>query len=161
MEKLTETLERYERGWIVFALAMILVFLVFIGYTLAGFAFYVPGPADRVDPKTVRTEGVFANPRVEQVGPNTYQVYMLAQAFTFLPNEVRVPKGAEVTFYVTSPDVQHGFLVEGTNINVQIIPGEVAKIRTRFEKPGVYRVICTEYCGIAHQNMLGKIIVEE
>ncbi|WP_281004375.1 hypothetical protein [Marinithermus hydrothermalis] len=37
----------------------------------------------------------------------------------------------------------------------------MAKVSTRFDRPGVYRIICTEYCGIGHQNMLGKIIVEE
>ncbi|AEB11111.1 cytochrome c oxidase subunit II [Marinithermus hydrothermalis] len=122
-KKLAKTLERYERGWIVFALTMILVFLVLTGYTVSNFASYVPDTVNRVDPRSVRLEGEFANPRVEQVGPNAYRVYMIAQAFSFVPGEVRVPKGAEVTFYVTSPDVQHGFLVENTNINVQIIPG--------------------------------------
>ena len=48
---------------------MIVVFLIFIGYTLTEFAFYVPSAAERIDPTTVRTEGsLFANPRVEKNG---------------------------------------------------------------------------------------------
>jgi len=152
--------EAYERGWMIFSLVMILVFLVFIGYTLSGYAFYVPGSAERIDPTKVRAGG-FPQPHVEEVGPGKYQAYVIGQTFTWLPNEMHFKVGDEVTFFVTSPDVQHGFYVRGTDINVQVIPGEVAKVKTRFKRPGTYLVICNEYCGIGHQNMLGKIVVEE
>lgn len=66
-----------------------------------------------------------------------------------------------MTFYITSPDVQHGFYVEGTNINPQIIPGEVTKLEYVFKKAGTYRIVCNEYCGIGHAQMFGKIVVEE
>ncbi|WP_456414771.1 cytochrome c oxidase subunit II [Oceanithermus profundus] len=161
-EKLIHAIERYERSWLLFALVMIVVFLIFIGYTLTGFAFYVPSAAERIDPTTVRNEGsLFANPRVEKTGDNVYTAYVLAQAFTFLPGEIRVPKGAKVVFYVTSPDVQHGFHIRGTNVNVQVIPGEVGKVEHTFDEPGEYLVICNEYCGLGHQDMIGKIIVED
>ncbi len=153
-------IEAYERGWTYFSLLMILVFLVFIGYTLSGYAFYVPDAARRIDPTTVRTGG-FPEPGVEEVAPGKYQVYVIGQAFTWLPSEMRFKVGDEVTFFVTSPDVQHGFYIHGTNINVQVIPGEVAKVKTIFKRPGEYLVICNEYCGIGHQNMIGRIVVEE
>ena len=153
-------IEAYERGWMYFSLLMILVFLVFIGYTLSGYAFYVPDAARRIDPTTVRTGG-FPAPHVEKVAPGKYQAYVIGQAFTWLPSEMHFKVGDEVTFFVTSPDVQHGFYVRGTNINVQVIPGEVAKVKTVFKKPGEYLVICSEYCGIGHQNMIGRIVVEE
>jgi len=104
-EKMIHAIERYERSWLLFALVMIVVFLIFIGYTLTGFAFYVPSAAERIDPTKVRAEGsLFANPRVEKTGDNVYTAYVLAQAFTFLPGEIRVPKGARVVFLVTSPE---------------------------------------------------------
>lgn len=161
-DRFIHAIERYERNWLLFALVMIVVFLVFIGYTLTGFAFYVPSSAERIDPTTVRNPGsLFSNPHVEKTGDNVYTAYVLAQAFTFLPSEIHVPKGARVIFYVTSPDVQHGFYVRGTNIDVQVIPGEVGKVEHTFKKPGEYRVICNEYCGIGHQDMIGKIVVED
>ena len=152
--------EAYERGWMYFSLFMILVFLVFIGYTLSGFSFYVPDAARRIDPTTVRAGG-FPQPHVEEVAPGKYQAYIIGQAFTWLPSEMHFKVGDEVTFFVTSPDVQHGFYIHGTNINVQVIPGEVAKVKTTFKRPGEYLVICNEYCGIGHQNMIGRIVVEE
>jgi hypothetical protein len=70
-----------------------------------------------------------------------------------------VPVGSEVEFYLTARDVIHGWQVEDTNLNVQVIPGEVSRLRTRFDRVGRYRVTCNEYCGIGHQNMIGWIDV--
>ncbi|WP_448377705.1 cytochrome c oxidase subunit II, partial [Fervidobacterium sp.] len=98
---------------------------------------------------------------VVQTGPNQYTVYVLAFAFGYQPNPIEVPKGAEIIFKITSPDVIHGFHVEGTNINVEVLPGEVSTVRYIFKKPGEYRIICNQYCGLGHQNMFGKIVVKE
>lgn len=153
-------IERYERGWMVFGLGMIVLFILLVGYTLVNRGGTVPIGTAKVAATKVRSEGEFANPRVEQVGSD-YVVHMQAFAFGYLPAEVRVKKGAKVTFYITSPDVQHGFNVQNTNINVEVIPGEVARVSQVFTKAGVYRVLCNEYCGVGHANMISKIVVEE
>ena len=46
------------------------------------------------------------------------------------------------------------------NINVMVLPGQIAHAPARFDTPGEYPIICHEYCGIAHHTMGGKIIVE-
>jgi cytochrome c oxidase subunit II len=61
---------------------------------------------------------------------------------------------------VTSADVLHGFLIERTNINLMALPGQVSKTTARFDMPGEYRFFCHEYCGLGHQTMWGKVIVE-
>jgi cytochrome c oxidase subunit II len=117
--------------------------------------------AGTLDVRTVSQTAPFDKPGVTQVG-DKYQVVILAQAqptWKFIPNEVTVPVGAEVTFKITSKDVTHGFLVENTNINVMIVPGEVTQFTTRFTKPGTYQFVCHEYCGVGHQTMAGKITV--
>ena len=87
--------------------------------------------------------------------------YVLAFAFGYQPNPIEVPQGAEIVFKITSPDVIHGFHVEGTNINVEVLPGEVSTVRYTFKRPGEYRIICNQYCGLGHQNMFGTIVVKE
>ena len=155
-----EIIERFEKLWIYFGFAMIAIFILGIGYTVLNYGGAIPVTSQRVDATKVRSEGDFANPRVEQVG-NEYVIYSQAFAFGFLPTEMKVKKGAKVTFYITSPDVQHGFHVQNTNINVQVIPGEVAKVVHTFNRAGDYLITCNEYCGIGHANMLSKITVEE
>jgi cytochrome c oxidase subunit 2 len=85
---------------------------------------------------------------------------MLAQIWSFAPGEIRVPAGSTVHFWVTSKDVVHGFWIPGANVNVMVLPGQIAHVEARFGEPGEYAIICHEYCGIAHHAMAGKIVVE-
>jgi cytochrome c oxidase subunit 2 len=78
----------------------------------------------------------------------------------FTPNEIHLPVGSTVTFYITSADVQHGVKLMKTNINMMILPGQISTLTTTFKEPGSYQFICHEYCGIGHHTMYGRIIVE-
>jgi cytochrome c oxidase subunit 2 len=64
-----------------------------------------------------------------------------------------------VTFRATSADVVHGLLIEGTNINIMLVPGYVSQLPIRFNTPGEHMMPCQEFCGIGHQGMWGKVKV--
>lgn len=113
----------------------------------------------RVDPANLQAT-VFAKPGLYKLADGSYQAVVVARAFAFDPPFLRVPAGVPVTFHVTSADVVHGYYVHGTNINVDLMPGQVSSFRTTFGTPGEYNIICYEYCGIGHHNMLNKLIVE-
>jgi cytochrome c oxidase subunit II len=151
----------YERVWMGISVTTILVMLILV--TLAGFGLGVqmPGAAGMVDARTVAKTAPFDQPGLTETGPGKYQVIMLAQAlpWSFNPKEITVPVGSEVTFKVTSKDVTHGLLVENTNINVMVVPGQVTEFTVRFSKAGTYQYLCHEYCGVGHQTMAGQIIV--
>ena len=85
---------------------------------------------------------------------------MVAQTWAFNPPEIRVPVGAVVDFIATTVDVIHGFEVEGTRLNMMLIPGQISRNSYRFTEPGQHLLICHEYCGLGHQTMSGKVIVE-
>ena len=120
----------------------------------------VPTAAGRVDVREVRETAPFDNPGVREVGPNQYEVVILGQAWAFVPNEVRVPAGAEVTFISTSADVLHGLQIEGTRLNLMLIPGQISRATYTFEEPGEHLIICHEYCGSGHHAMFGRVVVE-
>jgi cytochrome c oxidase subunit 2 len=120
---------------------------------------YVPHPAGRVNPSALTRTPPFDKPGVSRQGPGRYRVVMVARMWAFQPNEVRVPPGVTVAFDVATPDVIHGFHIEGTNVNAMVIPGEITHVEHTFKRPGEYRLVCHEYCGIAHQSMFGKIVV--
>ena len=44
----------------------------------------------------------------------------------------------------------HGFKLEGTNVNMMVIPGQVSSLTYRFDTPGEYNWVCHEYCGTGH-----------
>lgn len=150
---------RYEKLWIALSVSAILVMLVAI--TLAGFGLGVqlPGVAGEVDPRTFASQPPFDKPGVYEIAPGKYEVIMIAQIWQFNPTEVRVTAGSEVTFKVTSRDVTHGILIENTNVNLMILPGQVSEAKVTFKQPGEYLFVCHEYCGTGHQAMAGKVIV--
>jgi cytochrome c oxidase subunit 2 len=152
-------IDPYEKNWMRFAIVLLVLF--FAAITVAGFAlgFQLPGVEQRVDPRTVTESGPFATPGVEQIGSNEYRAYVVAKQFLFDPNVIELPVGAKLTMYVTSADVQHGFKITDTNINMQIVPGQVSTLTYTFDRAGEYPIICHEFCGIGHAAMFATIKV--
>lgn len=78
-------------------------------------------------------------------------------------SESRLPADASVAFHVTSADVNHGFAIYDEDLRVvaqtQAMPGYVNVLRVRFPKPGSYRVLCLEYCGLVHHGMAASLEV--
>jgi cytochrome c oxidase subunit 2 len=146
----------YERGWMIASGIILVCFLLAVGVS-AYHGITLPGEVEHPE---VSAGARFPEPAVVQKGPGRYDVYMRAQIWAFVPNEIKIPAGSTLTFYVTSPDVQHGFLIERTNVNLMALPGQVTKSAARFDTPGEYRFFCHEYCGLGHQIMWGKVIVE-
>ena len=76
---------------------------------------------------------------------------------------VQVRAGTLAEFRVTTLDVNHGFSVYGPDghliAQTQAMPGYVNRLRVRFDRPGTYRVLCLELCGMAHHAMNGTIQV--
>jgi cytochrome c oxidase subunit II len=143
----------YEKAWMVASGIILILFLLAVGAS-AFYGFRLPGQEKSVDPSHM------PEPAVVQRGPGRYDVYMRAQIWSFVPNEIKVPAGSTVTFYVTTPDLEHGFLIERTNVNLMVLPGQVSKTTARFNEPGEYRFFCHEYCGLGHHTMFGKVVVE-
>jgi len=158
-EKHHDQIAVWERRWIALSGLMSLVFVILIAYNLATEGGHIAQVAARGTPETLLSRQMFAEPGVRITGPGTAQVSIVAQAFSFVPERIRLPVDTEVTFYLTSRDVIHGWQVVNTNMNVEVIPGEIAVLRYTFTRPGTYLTVCNQYCGIGHQNMLGAIEV--
>lgn len=152
-------IHRYEKIWMGISITAIIVMLIALILTSFGVGVSLPGAAGSVDPRDLINQPPFDKPGVYEVSPGKYRVVMIAFTWSFNPAEVRVPVNSEVTFEITSRDVTHGVLLEGTNLNIMVIPGQVAKTTVKFTKPGNYQYVCHEYCGVGHQAMAGKVIV--
>ena len=150
----------YER--IVLGLTIVLLLLAMgaLGGSVFGSHIHLPGPVGTYDPGTLRQTPPFDAPGLHDLGSGRYEVIMIAQTWAFAPNEIRVPTGANVTFRVASADVTHGFIIEKTDANLTLIPGHIAEASATFREPGTYLILCHEYCGIGHQGMYGRVVVE-
>jgi len=155
-------IHRYEKIWTVVALLLIAGFIATVTYGTVGAGVkMVDDSGGTVDSGSLG-DTEFADPGVTQVGEDEYEVHVVARQFLFQPgttSPIRVPANSEVTFYITSADVVHGFELAGTNVNTMVIPGQVAEITVRFDDPAEYGIVCHEYCGAGHHTMAGQLVV--
>jgi cytochrome c oxidase subunit 2 len=150
----------YEKIWLIGALALIVGFIATVTYGAAGAGVaMVDDSGGTINANAVTEDEDFGEPRVEQVGENEYEAYVIGQQFIFRPSPIVVPANSTVTFYVTSIDVIHGFQIVGTNVNTMVVPGQVAEITVEFDEPAEHGILCNEYCGQGHHDMEGKINV--
>ena len=112
-------------------------------------------------PECLPYNKVYEEPKVTQIDDKTYQVYAVAQMWQFQPSKIYIPLGSEVDFFLTSKDVVHGFNIADKNVNLMAVYGNINKTPVKFEKPGVYKITCHEYCGVGHQNMQAEVIVND
>ena len=72
--------------------------------------------------------------------------------------------GRPVEFQVTSTDVNHGFGIYNPSMEMvaqtQAMPGYVNRLQHTFTSPGTYHILCLEYCGLVHHQMISDLIVK-
>lgn len=150
-----------ERRWTYVVAAV--VFFVFAAILLAGvqWAAQPPSNVEAIDASRLHLSGEFmeGNLGTEIQPDGSAIVRVIAQQYSFVPGCIVVPAQARVVFRATSPDVVHGFIVAGTNVNTMVVPGFVAEVRTRFAKTGEHVMPCHEYCSVGHEGMWARVKV--
>jgi len=150
----------YEKLWLAASMLLIVGFIATVTYGAVGLGIaMIDDSESSINPDALDEDDRFADPRVEEMDDGTYEAYVVAEQYRFNPDPLEVPANSTVTFYVTSPDVIHGYEIVGTNVNTMVIPGEVATMTVEFEEPGEYGVVCNEYCGAGHHGMEGEVHV--
>ncbi len=144
-------ISKVEQGVILAAFLVCAVQIALIGYGSWKLGLVVPTCVTDVQP--------FESGKFITHASDRYEVHMVAKMWAFEPNVIRVPKGSTVDFYLTSKDINHGFQIDRTNINLNATPGAVNYAQARFTKPGIYAIVCNEYCGTAHHQMNGRVEV--
>lgn len=152
-------IHKLEKYWLVFGLILLAVFLTVLGVSAFASGNQPASDADLIDPTQVHNTAPFDNPGLHKIGDNEYELVMVAQAFSFTPGNIEIPKGAKVTFLVTSPDVVHGFQLTGTPVNMMVVPGHINSLTYTFKDAGEFLILCNEYCGTGHHMMSTKIKV--
>ncbi len=126
-------MEVYERIFVLVAAAMLVVLLVVLAYGVLVLKINLPSHDGVISPRpgenlaaAVLETAPFSTPGVKQISPGKYEAAIIAQAWSFLPAEIDVPVGSEVTFKLTSADVTHGFFIPRTTVNMMVIPGQIS-----------------------------------
>ena len=139
------------------------VSLIMVLVIFAGVAMHINPPSniEYSDPQKLHLSGEFTESnlgtRVEANGLVTARI--VATQFAFSPRCIVLPADRPVTIRFASPDVIHGILVAGTNVNTMVVPGYVSQVHTIFRKTGDLLAPCHEFCGIGHSQMIATVRV--
>lgn len=86
-----------------------------------------------------------------------------AHQWYWVLSESTVPVDQPIVFRVSSADVNHGFGIYTPDnrviAQVQAMPGYTSELAVEFDEPGSYTIMCLEYCGLVHANMMAVIEV--
>ncbi|MEZ2224060.1 cytochrome c oxidase subunit II [Rhizobium sp. RCC_161_2] len=74
-------------------------------------------------------------------------------------NELHVPTGLPVKLTMASQDVIHSLFIPALRIKQDVVPGRYTTTWFAVDKPGVYRIACSQYCGTDHSEMAGSFVV--
>ncbi|SRR5258708_10750033 len=91
--------------------------------------------------------------------PKEKVIRILAKKFEFTPSEITLEKRVPVVLELTSDDVTMGFCAPDFKADVEIVPGQVVRLRLVPDRVGTFDFICDVFCGEGHEDMAGKIHV--
>ena len=75
-------------------------------------------------------------------------------------DEMHLPVDTPVSVHVTSDDVIHSFWVPEVRIKADMVLGLIQTLRFTPNNVGKYRIICTEFCGTNHGDMVGTMYID-
>ena len=95
---------------------------------------------------------------------NKVEVFMTCIRSKFVPEQVEVHEGDQVTLRLTNVetvrDMTHGLAIPRHGINVAVDPGQTTETTFTAGKPGTYWYYCTWFCSALHLEMRGRLLVK-
>jgi cytochrome c oxidase subunit 2 len=74
-------------------------------------------------------------------------------------SDLIVPVHKSVRLVMSSADVIHGFYIPDFRINRDVLPNQYTVLWFQAEKEGSYPILCTQYCGTKHSQMVRYVRV--
>ena len=74
-------------------------------------------------------------------------------------NELVVPIGKPIKLLMSSKDVIHSFFVPDFRIKMDVLPNRYTLTWFEATGEGNYNLLCAEYCGTSHSDMIGLVKV--
>lgn len=99
--------------------------------------------------------------------PASYEIQVTASQWkwdfgypdgTVYAGDLHVPANRPVRLVMNSMDVLHSFFVPQFRIKQDVVPNRYTSVWFEATKADTFDIFCTEYCGVQHSGMLGKVI---
>ena len=152
---------RSELRWSIVAMGVVTVIMLAVIGAAVLMHMQPPSNVERIDSTALHRSDEFteANLGTHVDSNGRVTARLVATQFAFVPNCIVLPEGQPVTLRFASPDVIHGILITGTNVNTMVVPGYVAQVHTKFQTTGDLMMPCQEFCGLGHSEMIATVRV--
>ncbi len=103
-----------------------------------------------------------------QAPPGDIEIYVVGQRWMWKIehpggqreiNALHVPVNKTIRLAMASEDVIHSFFVPAFRVKHDVVPGTLETLWFKADKVGTYFLACTQFCGLQHATMQGKVIV--
>lgn len=74
-------------------------------------------------------------------------------------NNLHVPTGEPIRIHMISQDVIHSLYIPAMRIQMETLPNRYTELWFQADRPGTYRILCSEFCGTDHSAMDGLLTV--
>jgi cytochrome c oxidase subunit 2 len=74
-------------------------------------------------------------------------------------NALHVRVNTPVRVVLSSEDVIHSFFVPAFRVKQDVVPGKIVSTWFNPTRTGTYTLFCAQYCGTAHDQMIGSVVV--
>jgi len=89
------------------------------------------------------------------------RIEIVAQRFSYAPNEITLKKGVPVLLVLTSKDVDHGMKFKELGLDLKIKKHATTEVPFTPEKAGTFTGQCSVFCGSGHGSMKITLHVTE
>ncbi len=88
------------------------------------------------------------------------EIRVRAGQYAYTPGVLHVAQGERVTLILEAEDVTHGLYVDRYGVDLVAIPGRSSHATFTADRPGRYKLRCSQVCGTLHPFMMGELVVE-
>ena len=105
---------------------------------------------------------------LRNVPAGAVQIEALGQMFSWIfvydndketENKLVVPAHTPVKLNIESLDVLHSFYIPAFRVKADAVKNFPTYVWFRTNNPGEYDILCAEYCGLDHSQMVAKLVV--
>jgi cytochrome c oxidase subunit 2 len=114
--------------------------------------------------------GVRQYTEMREAPEDSIEIYVVAKQWMFkftYPegnasiSTLYIPAHRPVKLFMTSRDVIHSFYLPDFRVKQDILPGQYTTIWFEALEPGIYTILCAEFCGTGHSTMRGEVVALE
>ena len=98
--------------------------------------------------------------RVQVIGHSWWWEFDYPELGFKTAHELHVPEARRVELELTSVDVLHTLSIPELGVLADALPGQVTQVQVAGAKLGEYGGVCSEICGLAHNMMRAKVVVQ-